>query len=408
MTINQPKITGYSCLFLVLLLAGSFLGNLFYILEVSKPNSYSLFSFPVFVTFSLTFFLLNRKIQFPSFYRFVSAIVLIIGSFSVINFVNLSVVIYSMTKVYFIFMILYLLTKFSKTQINEILRLFCNFYYISIVTALTLIFFEYLGMIDLHPRAIVYDNGHYFRFAGLGFELVDFVFSSFAVLIIEFSLRNHVKNRSITLRLIPVLCIYYAYSNATPIYLAVILFAIISCLFVRSSLFVLVSVILSFIFLFNSAEISQMINSVLRYFPRSDSGLVPGSALYNRIYPSLYYLGVLRDNLFELPLGFSGSYKSSLNAGVFSIFNFTAIPFGFLQMLGDGTILALLAFFSSIVYIFRIINASFKSRETLCYACILGLCLGYTITQGSFLNFTVLGLFFISLELLRRGVDGEF
>jgi hypothetical protein len=386
------------------------LANLLFFFNLGYENQYSQVSIIIFIVLSSLYILKNYQTTIFKISKISNLLLLFITTLTIFGILLLSDIanisgmtfkILSLSKILFFYFIILLISQLNTEDINIIIKKNISLFIFIIIITLIIFYLDMYHVIHLKDRLIAYQD----RFAALCFELVDFTYLLFILLILLYK-----NNKYWLLQFIAVLYLLsLTKSNSIVIYLAALTAYLIvyNFKFIRKKIFIFLSLIFFVIlYIFSSVEV---INSILAelsvYLPRIGASLDPSSPAYGRIMPNVEALLYLKDNFINIPSGiFSSKYlfthAESVQGSAAGILIFL-VDFG---IIGIFILIILFYLVSKLLYN-KINNLNIFKAEAIIFVSAI-----YLIFQPSYLNFTIWTIILLAtryITLTKYKIDLE-
>ena len=309
----------------------------------------------------------------------------------------------SFPKILYIILFYIAISNMTKVQIMSIINSYVFIFFITIFLSL-LVF-----LIFPQERFVFYIEGSVYRFAAFHFELVNFAYSAMiASIILAFKLSS---KRGGEYKVFPVFVLltifsyviyYVTYSNYIPIFIFSILTLFLVYFKSKFTLFLLFCYfVILLLLIVNISYFMSFVDEISLVFPRaSASGNSDGGPIFYRLYRHIVAIDVFWADILSLPFGiFNGGIEVasedllvqrwSGGSGLSKIFmdlGLLVVPF-----------LLILVF--SILAAFKRVKVGCKN-DMVIFA-IINLSFIYVYLQSGFFNFTVTGMFLLSLRYFR-------
>jgi len=386
------------------------LANVLYFFNIGYENQYSQISIVFFILLSSIYIFKNYgNIKFK-ISKISNLLLLFMTMITIFGFIllgnifdisNLAFKILSLSKIIFFYFVILLINQISIEDINIIIKKNISLFIFIIMITLLIFYLDMHHVVHLKDRLIAYQD----RFAALCFELVDFSYLLFILLILSYKNSKYWLLQFIAI----IYLLSLTKSNSIVVYVVFLMFYLIvyKFQFIRKYIFVFMSlVVLVVIYIFSSVKV---IDNILRemsvFLPRMGSLLDPDSPIYKRLMPNIEALLYLKDHFFYIPSGISSSkylfmHTENVHGSVAGIFIFL-IDFG---------VFGLFMIFILLYLISKLLNRQINNLNVFKAEAIIFLSASYFIFQPSYLNFTVWTIILLStryITLIKYKIDKE-
>jgi hypothetical protein len=289
----------------------------------------------------------------------------------------LTILLFSLPKLFFIYLIISLAERLDIEQALNLLYKFSFILFISLIISLM------VYPLNPIPEFVIYDGGS--RFGAFHFELVNFTYT----MLVGFFIYSFYKKLSIIKLSIALVCIYFVAKSNAFYPFALSIFSMLIILKLNN-------LKLLKLFIFSIIIISPLIGFFLDYFSflnflsiRSVSDFsLEGSSLFVRLYPWALSMNHLIDNFLVAPVGIGMLGLSPHIQDTQHLFGGTGITKVLAEYGLFSPILIILIYYYFISILRELIKIQDKNSRN-CFCIILVLSLIYLCIQSGFFNLTV-------------------